>query len=734
MADNLDVIYRILTDLSGLKTGVQEVTKHTDQIDKQMTQMLGSVKKIGAALGISFGAASIIAFGKSILDDADALTRLSDKTGIGTEALQRLRAVAEDSGNSLDQVTTAITQMQKRLAGDDKSAVKALEQLHLSLGALMALGPDQQFITIAKAIATIPDPAERARLAMVLFGKAGAEILPTLRADIEKLSKGVTVMSTEATARLDAFGDAWGRLGRTIKGWSGEAMAGLLHFSEDYITGFIDPTAAATQRLIDKQNELANSMPKAPGGPGGLTAPPIGMPSVPSAGDQEALKQAAENHLKAAIASDKHADAVKKIDAAYRQVTNEIAVLNMEMEGRQLKQAAEDAEMFAGMLKTGGSQLPLFSRQIGELFAPLQKISPTLAKAKSGFLDFIKGGASDLFGGAKNVSQGMHNVVGSIGTGLFEGIGGVLSGGIMTAINFGMKALGAGISKLLKTEEKQVNDMRDKFQEMNFGSLPAMDEAFRKVGMRVEQVLNVKKVKDFQAAVDEFNRRLNLQKQAYDDLNAAIERYHFKTEELGPALAKQKLTEQLEQIYKDWMLLNGAQIDAGVVAERMSDAVNELLRQYLVLGMEVPLELKPILQKLIDMGLLLDANGDHITDITQIPFAESMTAGFDKVVAAIKEMTDALKYFLGIVNDTADQVRNFPQFPDVQVPGVPGPGGGPDVPQPPDTQSGLSVSPGSSRVTSSHGGSDPALGAFLRFQLPDLIQRSVAAGMVLASA
>jgi hypothetical protein len=52
--------------------------------------------------------------------------------------------------------------------------------------------------------------------------------------------------------------------------------------------------------------------------------------------------------------------------------------------------------------------------------------------------------------------------------------------------------------------------------------------------------------------------------------------------------------------------------------------------------------MQPVLQDMIDLGLLTDENGNKLTDLTDIKWAKSMTEGFQDVTNAIHELTDAL--------------------------------------------------------------------------------------------
>ena len=207
---------------------LQKVSAAVEKQRKDLSAGAGSGKGGGLSsllglTGIGAGALSaagvggtVVALAKGALDAADNLTKLSDRTGIAIEGLQRLQAVAEPSGNSLDQVASAVNQFQKRLSEGSKDTVSALGEIGLSIGQLRALSPDEQFFAIAKGIQSIKDPAEQTRIAMELFGKSGAELLPTLKADVDGLKDSTVKMSAESAKALDDLGDAFVR-------WKGNA-------------------------------------------------------------------------------------------------------------------------------------------------------------------------------------------------------------------------------------------------------------------------------------------------------------------------------------------------------------------------------------------------------------------------------------------------------------------------------------------------------------------------------
>lgn len=185
---------------------------------------LSKLVDVAGSLGLVFSVGSVVAFGKALLDDADALVKLSDKTGIALEPLQRLKYIAEQSGNTLDDVTSAVSMFQKRVAGGDDSAEQALRDLGIAVDQFRLMSPDQQFMAIAVEVAKIEDPMLRVKAATDLFGRSGAEILPTLIADVKKLGDEAPVMSAKAKLAFDTIGDTAGRVWTIVKNKVGEGL------------------------------------------------------------------------------------------------------------------------------------------------------------------------------------------------------------------------------------------------------------------------------------------------------------------------------------------------------------------------------------------------------------------------------------------------------------------------------------------------------------------------------
>lgn len=207
--------------------GLRLIADETRGASSQFDGMKGVLGSLAGAFGIAFSAQAVINFGREILASADSLVKLHDKTGISIEGLQRFQIAGDDAGNSIDEITSAITKMEDKLSGGDKSALSALAKLHLNFKDLQALTPENQFIAISNAIRQIPDPAEQVNVAIDLFGKSGASILPTLKRGFDDLKDSAGLMSDSTVRALDDVGDAMGRASRVAKGEAAEAFAFL---------------------------------------------------------------------------------------------------------------------------------------------------------------------------------------------------------------------------------------------------------------------------------------------------------------------------------------------------------------------------------------------------------------------------------------------------------------------------------------------------------------------------
>lgn len=224
-------------------------------------QSLGSkLTGIGAGLaGGLFGAAKVFA------EMGDDMAKMAARTGVSVEALSELRYAAQQSGAEAEDLEKGLRTMSRTIieaASGSASAQQNFAKLGLTLADLNRLSPDEQFELIADRLSRIQNPASRATLAMEIFGRTGAKLLPMLSAGAEGIRElrqeannlGLT-MSTEDAQAAEAFGDALDRLWQSLKRvvfMVGASLAPTLQNIADWITA----VAATVGSWINANREV----------------------------------------------------------------------------------------------------------------------------------------------------------------------------------------------------------------------------------------------------------------------------------------------------------------------------------------------------------------------------------------------------------------------------------------------------------------------------------------------
>jgi len=143
--------------------------------------LAGAAAKLGSmAIDAAFSAATktIASFGDA-LNMGGRLNDLADRTGIAVDKVLLLERAFQNAGVGADALGPIINKMQKALVDAEDGTSKAayaFADLGLSLSQLRGLSPEEQLKAIGKAIAGIPDPAQRATTAMEIFGKSGGAL------------------------------------------------------------------------------------------------------------------------------------------------------------------------------------------------------------------------------------------------------------------------------------------------------------------------------------------------------------------------------------------------------------------------------------------------------------------------------------------------------------------------------------------------------------------------------
>ena len=240
---------------------------------------------VGSFVGLSAAAAgAATALGiavKRSLDHADALGKAAQKAGVSVQALSRLEYAARLSDVSMEGLTGSLTKLGKAMVD---ATVNQTGQASI---AFKALGIDVRdasgnirdsnavFLDIADRFGRMEDGATKSTLAMQLFGKAGAELIPLLNSGRDGLKQmadeadrvGFT-LKTSTTDAAQAVNDSFTRLGLAFEGVSNRvteaALPSLKNLTDTLSSSvFLDAAAAIGGGLVHAVALLAEAFKNA---------------------------------------------------------------------------------------------------------------------------------------------------------------------------------------------------------------------------------------------------------------------------------------------------------------------------------------------------------------------------------------------------------------------------------------------------------------------------------------
>lgn len=179
----------------------------------------------------------------------DELAKASGRTGVAVESLGRLRYAAERSDVQFGSLVGALQKMSRsadEAAQGTAQQAEAFARLGVSVTDSTGQLKDSEllFTELAGAISGIPNETERTALAMAVFGRSGAQLLPLLN---------------EGSAGIQALGDRAQQLGFVMSGpaaANAELFNDMLDDAKDSLFGValqIGPV------LLPQLAELANN-------------------------------------------------------------------------------------------------------------------------------------------------------------------------------------------------------------------------------------------------------------------------------------------------------------------------------------------------------------------------------------------------------------------------------------------------------------------------------------------
>lgn len=236
MADAVIGALRVLLglDTAAFSSGAKEATSTLDQLTKTFKR---------AAAGLSIGTAAF-AFERSVkgmIDQADNLNKASQKFGVPVEQLSALKYAADLADVSFEALGKGLGKMSKAmlegLSNPSGEAAKNFQALGVSITDTNGqLRPTEAvFADIADKFSTMQDGAAKTALAIRIFGRSGADLIPLLNAGRSGLKQmtdeakelGI-VISTETARKAEEFNDTLKKVHVSVQAVALRAAEALL--------------------------------------------------------------------------------------------------------------------------------------------------------------------------------------------------------------------------------------------------------------------------------------------------------------------------------------------------------------------------------------------------------------------------------------------------------------------------------------------------------------------------
>jgi phage-related protein len=239
MALDMTAAVKIQASVDGIAS-INGLEKSLDRVDRQASGLQGTFGRLKSSAGgvagslsglvPAIGIASIVALGKRSIDAADNLNDLRQRTGVAVEILDKFGKAANDSGSSLEEVAKSMGKLAKGIVDPASKTNEALNSIGISsIDAQGKIrGVDSIMLDLADKFSKMPDGAEKTALAMNLFGKSGANIIPMLNAGKEALNEYTATIDKDMAASADKFNDSINKVMSSISGPFNQAISALL--------------------------------------------------------------------------------------------------------------------------------------------------------------------------------------------------------------------------------------------------------------------------------------------------------------------------------------------------------------------------------------------------------------------------------------------------------------------------------------------------------------------------
>ena len=254
---------------------VQDAAAKTQKEVGSTNNMVAKAKNLLTGLGAVKAVHMFANLAKASMELADGLGKLNQKTGNSVEMLSTLSFGARTADVAQETLNSSLMRFARAMDQYDQGMQTTREAIKGLLGdskALLGLNQDDRFLKIAAALGQLEPSAKRTGIAMALFGRAGAELLPLiddladggfekLRDKAEDMGLVIDTGLAQATQRAnDALTDLYSITeGMTMQFTSGFAPA-LADVTEAMVEGLTGQGVEGFRTLGEYAGKILNGI------------------------------------------------------------------------------------------------------------------------------------------------------------------------------------------------------------------------------------------------------------------------------------------------------------------------------------------------------------------------------------------------------------------------------------------------------------------------------------------
>ena len=263
------LVLEVIADSNGLIKGLDHAQSAVNKFMKSaesageslgggVNQALSAFKNLAGggaqAAGVlagAFVAASTAAFAMTVEAGkiAEQTEQLAQKTGISATSIEGLSVALARNGLEANSIAMAMKGLSKEMVGVSQgtaSSLKLFQEMGVSLS-VVEKGTGATLRAIANAFQAMPDGANKARIAVELFGKAGLDWIPMLNKGAAGLDEAMKksaefglILTDTARGDLTVFDDAMDDLMQAVKGFGMQVGAAFAPSLTALVKGFTE--------------------------------------------------------------------------------------------------------------------------------------------------------------------------------------------------------------------------------------------------------------------------------------------------------------------------------------------------------------------------------------------------------------------------------------------------------------------------------------------------------------